>query len=176
MRMLTGGTKDVNPQWFKGTITQGAADSDIETSYQLPVTRIPTSGRVTIMEVMRVRAASNRATAWAGNVQAQNIILAFATRSIGVAAPPTNDNTAVVAYMKKELSSVAAAGAWNMPATWEQDLTDGAGHGILLAGDKLYVVLSSVLTALAQQWSFEIYYRFKTVGMREYVGIVQSQQ
>lgn len=57
------------------------------------------------------------------------------------------------------------------------DLTDGAGHGILIATDQIYIACSeSGYSASPNTLSYKIMYRLKTVGLTEYVGMVQSQQ
>lgn len=64
------------------------------------------------------------------------------------------------------------------------DLTDGAGHGILVATDNIFVSCSisvgSVFVTQADAAtgaaSCNILYRFKEIALAEYIGIVQSQQ
>lgn len=56
-----------------------------------------------------------------------------------------------------------------------QDLTDGAGHGLLIATDNLYLGVDSEATGFAQSVQCKILYRWKNVSETEYVGIVQSQ-
>lgn len=60
----------------------------------------------------------------------------------------------------------------------EFDLTDGAGHGILVAVDKFYAQIHSTYVAWGGTGGidFKFLYRFKKVSLAEYVGIVQSQQ
>jgi len=65
------------------------------------------------------------------------------------------------------------------------DLTDGAGHGILIATDNVYlsfdVLISSpsgvsVSVLVGSYLQCDLIYRFKNVSLQEYIGIVQSQQ
>ena len=65
----------------------------------------------------------------------------------------------------------------------EVDLTDGDGHGVLIATDQVtvqarYNASEPTADIPNQQFNIEmkILYRFKQVGVLEYVGIVQSQQ
>lgn len=172
---LTGGTRDVNPQWFKGRVTQTGADTCSETNFQLPITRIPTANKVTIVEVLKVR-VTPRFDNWdITNVELQQVSAAFCTRSVGT-TPIFPDNVACFAYLKMQGGHIAAGGGHMQNGTMEQNLTDENGHGLLIASDKLYVQLDSNATTRTQDIAVEILYRFKTVGMREYVGIVQSQQ
>ena len=53
---LTGGTKDVNPQWF-GTpqVSVGTVGTAIQTAVPLPIQRLSSSsGRAQVMEVLKV--------------------------------------------------------------------------------------------------------------------------
>lgn len=64
------------------------------------------------------------------------------------------------------------------------DLTDGAGHGILIATDNIFLVVQGLLTsygaattgAIQAFAQADLIYRFKEVALAEYIGIVQSQQ
>lgn len=64
------------------------------------------------------------------------------------------------------------------------DVTDGAGHGILVATDNIFVacnftvasVFSTTADTASGAASCNILYRFKEVALAEYIGIVQSQQ
>lgn len=63
-------------------------------------------------------------------------------------------------------------------------MTDGAGHGVLVATDNIYLTLQTALSSVIGSsvggiqgfGEAAILYRFKEVGLAEYIGIVQSQQ
>ena len=62
------------------------------------------------------------------------------------------------------------------------DLTDDAGHGVLVASDKLWFFISNRYSinntgtgAGASTAIIRVLYRFKSVGLTEYIGLVQSQ-
>lgn len=58
----------------------------------------------------------------------------------------------------------------------EMDLTDGAGHGLLLATNSIFMQGDTTLfTPAVAVFDCKMLYRFKTVDILEYVGIVQSQ-
>lgn len=167
---LTGGTNDVNPQYFRGHIHLSAADTITEQSYQLPVTRIPTASRVTIIEVLRVFIEFPNFNPDAVNQQEQQFSLL--TSPWGIDSNPTISSNFLVT--KFERSQVNATVVNN---TQCNDLTDGAGHGVLVASDKIIAHASSTNdTPNVDTFHFCIEYRFKNIGIREYAGIVQSQQ
>jgi hypothetical protein len=64
-----------------------------------------------------------------------------------------------------------------MPMAIMKKLTDSNGHGLLVATDQLFMNVDTQNTA---QKTFSavarVGYRFKDVGLTEYIGIVQSQQ
>lgn len=174
---LTGGTKDVNPQWFRGYVTV-TANSSTESSFQLPITRIPTANKVTIIEVLKIQIAPKSGLATEAVCAIGAYSIKFATASLGTTTAFHLDDPRVLAeFNETVLTSATGAMQAGTPGNYVMDMTDGAGHGILVASDKLYVQATCANVAdLAGVMAFAIYYRFKTVGMREYVGIVQSQQ
>lgn len=64
------------------------------------------------------------------------------------------------------------------------DLTDGAGHGVLIATDNIFLNVqvtnaafnNVTADAISATFNCDILYRFKEVKLQEYIGIVQSQQ
>lgn len=174
---LTGGTKDVNPQWFRGALTL-TANSSTEDSFQLPITRIPTANKVTIIEVLSIQIAPKTGMATSAVCAIGAYSIKFATSSLGTSTAFHIDDPRVIAeFNETVLTSATGAMHAGTPGHYLIDLSDGAGHGILVASDKIYVQCTCANVAdLAGTAAFAIKYRFKTVGMREYVGIVQSQQ
>ena len=58
------------------------------------------------------------------------------------------------------------------------DLTDGAGHGVLVATDQLFFTVGFIATRTLvnnRTAVCRILYRFKDVSLQEYIGIVQQQ-
>lgn len=70
------------------------------------------------------------------------------------------------------------SGGFQLQQTYpvEVDLTDGAGHGVLVATDNIFAVMKSSSTTVSNQAWVKMLYRQKRVGVLEYVGIVQAQQ
>jgi hypothetical protein len=69
-----------------------------------------------------------------------------------------------------------AASAINFDAYFLDELTDGAGHGLLLATDTIYLAMYSANKVTADNYVVKLAYRWKEVSLVEYIGIVQSQQ
>lgn len=174
---LTGGTRDVNPQWFRGSLTL-TQNANTEDNFQLPITRIPTANKVTIVELLKIQITPKIGMGTSAVCAIGSYSIKFATASLGTTTAIHLDDPRVVAEINQTvLTSATGAMMSGTPGTYILDLTDGSGHGILVAADKLYVQCTCANVAdLAGTCAYALLYRFKTVGMREYVGIVQSQQ
>lgn len=177
--VLTGGTKDVNPQFIHGTVTTLLADELTESSFPLPISRLQQTGTPTIIELIKIwwMPAANIPHTDALVTQAQTI--SFSTISQGELAMATFFEPNVFCQFHSLVESAfTAAGSImdhrDMPHM--QDFTDGAGHGLLLATDRFFVQWDTDNFAVARRTYFKILYRFKRVTLTEYIGIVQSQQ
>lgn len=86
-----------------------------------------------------------------------------------------------LSYLNRQIVTGASnTGILRVDEPISYDLTDGAGHGILVATDFLYFSFSTVVgsgsaTSQASFASCRIKYRWKEVKLEEYIGIVQSQ-
>jgi len=176
---LTGGTGDVNPQWMTLSLLTLTANNQATTQQtQLPVTRTQGArGKATIIEILKVQFFANsinNTPAAGGDLRQFTVTLSTAAQA---SAAPSIPNT--IAYTNTQFFGAFSAGqsfyaVTNYPI--QQDLTDGAGHGVLVATDSIY--LNGVTFGYAAQGVFgcRILYRFKDVSLTEYIGIVQSQQ
>lgn len=173
---LTGGTGDVNPQWYKMNLQESANDTTTIQSFQLPVTRIPQSKKVTIMEILKI--------AWfhsginnTGSSANRSITAILTTANPGGQIPVITDGSIVSQYGILDRVLFTTSGAYDAVETqpYIQDLTDSAGHGFLVATDQLWLTVTSSGTAATVSVACWLYYRFKNVGIEEYVGIVQGQ-
>lgn len=157
-RALTGGTKDVNPQYFRMKVNGAAAGSSSEAA--IPVQRLNNKNRSMVMEILDVQFLSHHATT------------ANKKLHIGVATskPPAGKPDPMQGYW---VCLVQLAGA--DVGSYELDLTDRAGHGMLVAADKLFLYAYTDDAANPEVYTL-IKYRWKNVSLTEYIGIVQSSQ
>lgn len=164
---LTGGTGDVNPQILSANLTCTAGNS-VTTTIPIPIQRLPSggAGRAQVMEVLKVLfmpTLSNETDA--------SVDVVLSTKNFGT-TQANNYDPAVFqrfGYFTK-LTTSGLVDAVQPP--WF-DLTDGAGHGYLVATDFIYAQTTTVTSG---SMAVKILYRWKNVNMAEYVGIVQSQQ
>lgn len=211
---LTGGTDDVNPQWFKintdvnvaQAIAPGGtlARSRIQ-RFTLPVQRINQTDKntATIVEVLKVRWAFALATS---STSANEPPYSSVSAGFLSTAPLADDTVqpqlrgttvdwfSVDDFVQPFNVSGGAdpvytgyAESSNGPLPIIHDLTDGDGHGILVATDAVNLLLRTTLTNESTAgggsitWdtsalSCEILYRYKKVALTEYIGIIQSQE
>jgi len=177
---LTGGTRDVNPQFFNMHLTQLNPNAITEAAFNTPVVRIPgASGRVTIMELLKVywMAASFSPALVALLKQSQYLSITSVPMGIVSLANLAEPNVIIQLNIEAATAFTAAGSLHDYENHLIMvDLTDGAGHGVLFAGDRIYMQGSTSNMVGNKIFSVKLLYRFKTVSLTEYVGIVQSQQ
>lgn len=168
MSNLTGGTGDVNPQFFNFTVVQSGADTTTEGSFQLPIDPVNTGGArtATVIEVLKLYWETPNISDADSSLSAF-----FATRS-GVT---TSNNPATIGAFRQQIN-LTTSGELMQIYPVIQDLTDGAGHGVLVAVQTVFCNVVSVTTGNTNTIRGRMLYRYKKVGIMEYVGIVQSQQ
>jgi hypothetical protein len=197
-RALTGGTGDVNPQFISFRATQTVTDATAVLTIPVPIQRMPSGGRAQVLEVLCVKyeantfggsngtetvhryytPTSNYASSTVDFQTVHSISVAVSTRNPGT----TNvglDNPAVFSYYNVvRFGAFTAGGSYAVliREPFVDDLTDGAGHGFLVATDNIFIQIASQATNAPQACAGKIYYRWKNVGLQEYIGIVQSQQ
>jgi len=217
--VLTGGTKDVNPQWMKldtavpdsGSIAAGGHQEQvIQRQKQLPVNRINVQGqqKTVIIEMLKVRWSFSRVATLTGATGSgfQNEWTGFlSTKPLNGTSTDLLQNQGTVLDWVNVVDNESAqviVPITTIPATVNaltapiesgpvlpivHDLTDGAGHGILVATDQMTLIVDIINTntspvsgntLIVSDMSMlcEILYRFKEVPLTEYIGIVQSQQ
>lgn len=176
---LTGGTGDVNPQTLSFTVTQSAADTTTTASQAIPIQRLPSGGRSQVMEVLKVWFSHTAFPAIASATEAVDTMSCFlSTKSFGTTATTFAEPTVFASFFRAMRGAFTAAGTYgsyqdNMHMV---DLTDGAGHGYLVATDFIFAQMQSAGTGAANNTVVKLLYRWKNVGLAEYIGIVQGQQ
>jgi hypothetical protein len=167
---LTGGSGDVNPQYFNiRAFVMSGNDTVTSTGYSLAIDRLRGNGvTVGVIEILKVffypvTLASN---------SSRNYFLS--TKSFGTTAPSIADGAIITAVTQVNLQATAVAiELQNNPLV--VDLSDAAGHGLLVATDQIFMCASSAGTSSTNACDVKILYRYKNVPITEYIGIVQSQ-
>lgn len=167
---LTGGANDVNPQLLIQTITAPSAGTAETMTVAVPTnpTQTGRSG-AQVMEILKIwmHYASdcfvNAAVTWRGHICTQY--------SATVAYGSVN----CIYYFNREHNYAAAGGTFIPDEKSLVDYTDNAGHGLIVASKNLYFLAQTTNDTSARAMSFHILYRFKNVGLSEYIGVVQTQ-
>ena len=180
---LTGGTHDINPQILTITWEQVAADSTQNTTVNNPVAKglFAQRNNATLMEILKVTIyAPNYPSPFTVGYGPQFRRCLLSVSPLTTAVYDASHQHVLVLFEDTIAGAFTAGGSYGFGPVcnvYTQDLTDGVGHGILVGADQLHFQsrLYPVWEADAR-WTVKILYRFKNVGLPEYIGIVQSQQ
>lgn len=166
---LTGGTGDVNPQLLNVLVTQTAADANTEGEVALPIPRYNAkSGRSIVLEILRISCIISDMA----DPAADAFVSCFLKTRTGALI---TDPECFATFSWDYLFTSAVGFAYH-DRRRDVDLSDGAGHGYLVATDSIFASCNSAATGLTNAANFKILYRYKEVSLAEYIGIVQSQQ
>jgi hypothetical protein len=181
VKELTGGTGDVNPQQLFVVVAQGSIDSSETVEVPLPIPRLSNAkpGRAIVLEVLKIHTTLDPI------FRIDPLVASQCTQFVSIGTDLGNlavNSTTV--FFRREInqitSSTSVSGAGGgfaaVSSTEWADLTDGAGHGYLVATDSIGVRYDSVATGVQTSCQIRLFYRFKEVSLQEYIGIVQSQQ
>lgn len=181
---LTGGTGDVNPQTYTIVANLPVADGSDVAAFPVPIPRYPGGAdRAVIMELLGVSWYLSGLVPTFANGDTYQLTAAITTDP----AKPTTGQSIVanprsLSVFRRHYTSVqaTAVGFTVFSPVLEEydDLTDKAGHGILVATDNIYLSSSVALTNYGAPLNATavLNYRMKEVGLKEYIGIVTSQQ
>lgn len=186
---LTGGSKDVNPQWFGMQVSQSAIDATTTQSFPLPVQRLQNRDKKSlVMEILQIQWDLPFYLPGTGSTLVLLGMLTTKDPNFSTAAIPNTafNKTRAEGWCVDYLARGIATGNTTVSnAQFDEpvmhDLTDGAGHGILVATDALFLTVSSEIgasgaTGAQSNILCKLLYRWKEVALEEYIGIVQSQQ
>lgn len=188
---LTGGTGDVNPQTLVTQRVFASANNSFAhnvLSFPMPVPRFSSTSTTSIVvELLGVEY-------YYDSVPVQQAAIASATTfgagiATAIATQPTLgalfEQPNIIDLNNHLIASTIDGTPTNVAAHTQfegsryEDLTDQAGHGLLIATDRMTVFAYCQTNVPATQLvgvRAKLYYRFKKVTLTEYIGIVQSQQ
>jgi len=178
---LTGGSKDVNPQILTLSAGQSAADTDTNVNVFLPVQRLNArSGRSLVLEILWVKwfLLDMFTVGAAGVARVQALLTTNQEPSTAVNVATRDPRNLSIFNMFQQTGAASNAGFQFTQEAFTKfdDLTDGAGHGVLVATDNMNINIQSSGTGIVNNLMLQVGYRWKEVALVEYIGIVQSQQ
>lgn len=178
---LTGGSRDVNPQFISGAVTLSGINVFTELSLNTPTARVGTGTtfRSVILELLKIFVDFPPVDITGAGATSRVFSFTVATASQGT-VQFTLDNPRLIMRLDHETNNAFTAATSAMLDLQDNprmvDLTDGDGHGVLIATDNVFIGCQTSNQAAASRFSFKLLYRFKEVSLVEYIGIVQSQQ
>lgn len=178
---LTGGTGDVNPQTYTIVVDNGSVTGNGTKPFPVPIPRYPgTATRAVVMEILKVEwSLPGGITTTGANGDGFSISATLATN--GTAGTNVGDSTVFSSFRRNWTvlnASLVGFQIFSPSQEEDDDLTDGAGHGYLVATDTIYLSYNQTVTnwIVSSGLICKVFYRMKEVGLTEYIGIVQSQQ
>lgn len=177
-RALTGGTGDVNMQFMGSYVAQGVINTYAENQIHLPRYLMgETKGKAVLIEILKVICVNPDMPVATTTPATASCLVGLATSS-GDEDTMELDNTRMLLTWNVGTRHAFTAGG-DIYTRFDQtkvfDLTDGAGHGILVAVEHLYHCLMTAGYTVVGHSHMKIFYRFKQVSTLEFIGILQSQ-
>lgn len=178
---LTGGTGDVNQQTYTISAPVSSPTSAI-VQFPVPVPKFSSGiDKAIVMELLGIQwDLVNPPVPTAVSLDSLSV-------NVNLTTNPTHQTVLVnmiqdprsLSTFRRQWQNVGASATsvfWDLGEY--DDLTDQAGHGILVAADNVYLDVISAGTgfAIAGNVAARLFYRMKEVKLVEYIGIVQSQQ
>lgn len=192
-KLLTGGSNDVNPQLLRltlSTTTNGTVNDEVAGGtwlyYSMPLPPFYSADKPYLIEVLKVRWGMRNPNVNTGNAEGQKLgtITAVLYQGLlsGDLAPdiPPADPFQISRHTEGTWYATGGGvmtGFLRDTSPMTDDLTDGAGHGFLVANQQLAISVqwSNVMGGIPYTISCWILYRYKEVDLGEYLGILQSQ-
>ena len=166
---MAGKRKDVFPQFMSFSVLTSAADTGTSARVQLPVARDPAAKRITVVEVLAV------SVDWTNKPTGANdsIFASLHFRDPGTTQEEySNPNL----WFQQELSIVlTTSGSSTQIFPLHTRYDTGGGKGFLVATDSIFAFVNSASIGAATAAHFKVLYRFVSIGLQEYIGIVQQQ-
>jgi len=176
---LTGGTGDVNPQWLNLFSANNPGTSYTEGQFSIPIQRLNDAGKAQVMEILKVEWGLGAQTNIIAVTAAAFFSAYLTTKSFTAEPTGVQQNGSVIAkWNLNYLFGTAVGVTLSLQDPFVQDLTDGAGHGILVATDNVFVGFIQTASGepISGTFTCRVLYRWKNISLTEYIGIVQSQQ
>lgn len=173
---LTGGSRDVNPQLMTVDLIQTANDTATVVQLNLPIPRLPTKqGKNLVIELLWIEYFFLGWNTAPGSTS-QTLVTVTTSPAIGTSIRNALNDPRIIDAWFRLFANATSAGFQDVAVSHESQLTDEAGHGLLIATDSLYFGLYSTGTLSTNNMVLKLAYRWKEVSLVEYIGIVQSQQ
>ncbi len=168
-RLIDGGSGDINPQMLFAAVTETSANTF--TQVEIPVPRFhygrAGSNTAQILELLKVRFFNAFLDGATGDQFSMQVTKTSQTAMLS----PANPNL----IARVNMQYVVVTSGSMLQKTFEiDDLTDGAGHGLLVGGNSVFVGIEGTSLAAAKTAQFQLQYRMKNINIQEYVGLLTN--
>jgi len=171
--------KDRYPQYFDVALTQPSTDGAIQAVVNLPVPRIPTAGKATIIEITKIEYGLTAGLMSQTTVGTALFLVSLDDRTADASTGTLRTNSVynphTIDYFMLHQHICTAVGIENQLYPQIHNLETNDGFGFLVATDRIYVSLDTAGGTGAMAGVVTFYYRYVEVSVNEYVGIIQSQ-
>lgn len=171
-RTAAGNTRrDYHPNFMSWSVVESGADTFTSTQVFTPIPRGQGGAKVTVMELLWAEWDLDNVTL---NNSNESVVLGITT-GVAPTALTSVSNPATVCYKEIVFNMLTSGAAvTEFPLRYEFQSKDGAG--VLLASDSFHSWVDSFTTGAAITANVRLYYRFVSVSLTEYIGIMQSAQ
>ena len=182
-KVLTGGTGDVNPQiahFFVNQLTVDGGGLLTTSTFQLPLWPYTTpKDKAAVIELLRAEAQfdADELYGTASVTGGWEVESTLSIAQVNNAWPQADVNTIAHHTIVTIGTTTTINNLLNIPVTKSFDLTDGAGHGVVIPRRTVVVNLGSAGTQVMNNITWRILYRFKLVTITEWLtmqGQVQT--
>ncbi len=166
-------TLDVYPNYISGSLTLSAANTFTTLQVELPINRLgrTTGNRAQMMEFLWVEVDANTVDFAA---EADRISFTVSLGPVPTSVPTISSGDTVTAI--RVTKRLATNGATLFNNHFVRNLQSREGFGFLVATEHFHVSGNTTGMAGATVFDFRIYYRFVTIPIAEFLGMLQSQQ
>lgn len=170
-RQITGGSGDVNPQTLSFELVESAANTFTEFEIEIPASGLAAPrGKAVAFELLKVLPWIPSGALTDGT--SLNVQLYLRSRDdIG------DFSDADMFYYMNHITQVVTSGGFTYESLKPPyNLTDDAGHGVLVAQPKIFGAIKGGSQSVALTAHLKILYRIKYVTLEEFIGLAISQQ
>lgn len=183
---VTGGTGDYHPQLLQIYGTESATDTATLITIPVPRPNIVTNSSKVVMEILMVKSykpmypdVTNNVSylsmlSGTPNLTAPSAFNYTDANSLALMKMITDPRTISVDCWSGTYAAHSATSDFSYNIEHDDDLQDARGYGFLYPGDNLYWYITSYNTAGKATFGLRIMYRWKKVGITEYLGMVTN--
>jgi hypothetical protein len=172
--------RDLYPQLLSATLATSAADVTTSVEVKLPISNQASanaSGRAQALEILKVYISFPSISTGlqiATQAASLNRLVALSTRNHGTVIAPGSDPHVIMNFADAK-NFGTDVGEVYLPDSFVVDLSDGAGHGVLVGGSSLFLQYKTTGFGVVDTVDIKIMYRTTNVDSWEWFGMLAQQ-